>query len=228
MAQLAQTTATIQAQLAQVHSTMSGLATTIQHQVQTTPLFQTRPPVNTPICEPVIAPEPPRIPLEAVSLSSPGYFDGMLPPNNCQQQPNPFAQPPISQSAPALPSMRPPSNWPQQPNPSAIQAQPPISQLAFAPGTPRIHLQASPLGYFDAMRPPSNWPQQPNNATMLQAQSPFNSPINQATPALEPPRIPLQVVPPGSPGYFDAMGPPTAGHSSQTFAPQRVYRTVTQ
>jgi hypothetical protein len=124
VAQLAQTTATIQAQLAQVHSTMSGLATAVERQVQTTSIFQAQPPFNTPITPLVPAPEPPRIPLQ---VGSPGQL--------------------------------------QQPNP------PPLNQPAPAPEPPRIPLQAVPHsspGYFDAMRPPTapnGRSQQPNPRT---------------------------------------------------------------
>jgi hypothetical protein len=106
MAQLAQTTAAIQAQLAQVYSAMSGLTAPVGHQVQTTSIFQAQPSFSTPITPSVPALAPSRIPLEgvppssvnppvpvpgplqAVPSSAPGNFDAMRPPSNRSQQPN--------------------------------------------------------------------------------------------------------------------------------------------
>jgi Transcription factor AFT len=85
VAQLAQTTAAIQEQLAQVHDTMSGLATAIERLVQATSIFQAQSPLSTRTTPPAPIPEPPRNPLQAVPPSSPGYFDAMRPPNQMQQ-----------------------------------------------------------------------------------------------------------------------------------------------
>ena len=200
---------------------MSGLATAVERQVQTTSIFQAQPPFNTPITPLVPAPEPPRIPLQ---VGSPGQLQQPNPPP--LNQPTPAPEPPriplqaVPHSSPGyFDAMRPPtapSNWPQQQNSSIFQAQPfnsPTCTNLPAPSSklPRIPLQAVPSGYYDAMwlpTAPSNL-SQPPNPSIFQAQPPSNSPINQ--------RIRLQAVPPSSPGYFDAMRPPTApnGRSQQ-------------
>ncbi|KAN0080478.1 hypothetical protein V8E54_003682 [Elaphomyces granulatus] len=160
---------------------------------------QNPPPLN----QPAPAPEPPRIPLQAVPHSSPGYFDAMRPPTA-------------------------PSNWPQQQNSSIFQAQPPFSSPTCtslpAPSSelPRIPLQTVPPGYYDAMWPPtapSNL-SQPPNPSIFQAHLLI---VRQTGRRRE--SACKQFLTSMPCGRLRRL---MDGHSSQTLAPQRAYRTVIQ
>ncbi|KAN0073398.1 hypothetical protein V8E54_008618 [Elaphomyces granulatus] len=136
---------------------MSGLATAVERQVQTTSIFQAQPPFNSPITPLVPAPEPPRIPLQELQQPNP-------PPLN---QPAPAPEPPRIPLQAVPHRLTAPSNWPQQQNSSIFQAQPfnsPTCTNLPAPSSKLPRTPSSP-GYFDAMQPPTTpngRSQQPN------------------------------------------------------------------
>jgi hypothetical protein len=124
MARLAQTTAALQAQLAQVQGTMSGLATTlVERQVQA---------FNTPIALPAPALEPPRIPLQAQVQGTMSGLTTTLVERQVQAFNTPITLPaaapaleppriPVPPSSLAF-TTRPPSNRSQQLNPRTAGA----------------------------------------------------------------------------------------------------------
>jgi hypothetical protein len=127
MPRLAQTTAALQAQLAQVQGAMSGLATTlVERQVQA---------FTTPIALPAPALEPPRIPLQAQVQGTMSGLATTLVERQVQAFNTPITLPaaapalePPGISLHAVPpsslafAMRPPSNRSQQLNPRTAGA----------------------------------------------------------------------------------------------------------